>query len=1095
MWIVRLALRRPYTIAVSAVLILLLGIMSIRAMLVDIFPVIDIPVVGIVWAYPGLSSEDMERRVNIITERAMSTTVSGISRIESLAIPGIGLLRVYFEQGSDIGGAIAQIAAVTATATRSMPPGITPPIVVRFNASNVPVAQFTLSSDSMPEEQIFDYALNFIRIKLFTIPGLSTPAPYGGKSRQINIDVDPDSISAKGISAQDVVNALQASNLIIPAGTVRLAGKEFNVALNSSPLSVKEFEDLPIKVVGGAPITIGDVSKVNDAFADQTNIVRVNGKRASYLNILKKADASTLTVVNAARAAIPGILALAPKGLNLKMDFDQSTFVKGAISSVLREAVIAAILVSIMILFFLGSWRSVIIVCTSIPLAIFVSIIGLNLSGNTINIMTLGGLSLAIGMLVDDATVEVENIHRNRLLGYPLTVAILRGAQQIALPAIMATLAICIVFFPVVLLTGPARFLFKPMAASVVMAMLASYVLSRSLVPLLSRMLMEKEDLSHHNIDHNAAHDVEAHANLDRMARFNIWREKVFGKLVDRYSAILETVLAHRKFILYLFFGSFAITLVLPFIVGTDFFPSTDTGIMKLHFRAPSGTRIEITEQLVSKLEDRIRKIIGPEDLETINSMIGVPTSYNMAFVPTDNVSGMDAELLIALKEGHRPTAKYMQQIRKELPEEFPGSSLYFQAADIVNQVLNFGLSAPIDVQFDYPNIDASYKLAKVLRDKMKGIPGAVDVNIKQVFDYPTLRINVDRTKAAQVGVAQRDVANSMLIALSSSSLVSPSYFLSPVNGVNYTVNVKVPMADFASVDDLLSTSITNSTAAFNAAERNSPLDVPEAQSQTLRNLASIETQTTLNSVNHNNVQRVVNVTANVEGSDLGSVVSRINKAIGELGKLPPGMKVSVRGQSEVMYDAFFNMGIGLLLAIALVYLLMVVLFQSWLDPFIVLVAIPGALTGILWMLLFTGTTINVESFMGAIMAVGIAASNSILLVAFANDVRIEKGLGPMEAAFEAGRTRLRPVLMTALAMILGMLPAAMGLGEGGEQNAPLGRAVIGGLLVATFVTLFVVPVVYSLLRLKMPTAHEMDEKLKREEEQLHSGTPTLHPA
>lgn len=1093
MWIVRLALRRPYTIAVSAALILIMGLMSIRAMLVDIFPVIDIPVVGIVWAYPGLSAEDMERRVNILTERAMSTTVGGISRIESQAIPGIGLLRVYFEQGADIGGAIAQIAAVTATATRSMPPGITPPIVIRFNASNVPVAQFTLSSETMPEEQIFDYALNFIRIKLFTIPGLSTPAPYGGKSRQINIDVNPASLSAKGLSSQDVVNALQASNLIIPAGTVRLAGKEFNVALNSSPLTVKEFENLPIKVVGGAPITIGDIGRVNDSFADQTNIVRVNGKRASYLNILKKSDASTLTVVNAARDAIPSILALAPKGLKLKMDFDQSTFVKGAISSVLREAIIAAILVSIMILFFLGSWRSVIIVCTSIPLAIFVSIIGLNLSGNTINIMTLGGLSLAIGMLVDDATVEVENIHRNRLLGYPLTVAILRGAQQIALPAIMATLAICIVFFPVVLLTGPARFLFKPMAAAVVMAMLASYVLSRTLVPLLSRMLMEKEDLSHHHIDHTKEVDQ---SSLDRMARFNIWRERVFGKLVDRYSEVLTTVLAHRKYILILFFGTFAITLCLPFMVGTDFFPSTDTGIMKLHFRAPPGTRIEQTEILVARLEERIRNIIAPEDLETINSMIGIPISYNLAFVSTDNVAGMDAELLIALKEGHRPTERYMKQIRKELPEEFPGSSLYFQAADIVNQVLNFGLSAPIDVQIEYPNINVSYGFAKILRDQMRAIPGAVDVNIKQIFDYPTLRMNVDRLKAAQVGVAQRDVANSMIIALSSSGLVSPSFFLNPANGVNYTVNVKVPMEKFASVDDVLSTPITSPGLAFNSAENLSPLDLPQSQAQTLRNLASLETQTTMESVNHNNVQRVVNVTSNVEGSDLGSVVSRINKAINKLEKVPPGMRITVRGQSEVMHEAFFNMGIGLILAIVLVYLLMVVLFQSWLDPFIVLVAIPGALIGILWMLLFTGTTINVESFMGAIMAVGIAASNSILLVAFANDVRIEKNLGPLEAAFEAGRTRLRPVLMTALAMILGMLPAAMGLGEGGEQNAPLGRAVIGGLMVATFVTLFVVPVVYSLLRLEMPTAHQMDEKLKREEEQLHAGAhhPELHP-
>jgi multidrug efflux pump subunit AcrB len=1088
MWIVRLALRRPYTIAIGAALILLMGILCLRSMMVDIFPTIDIPVVGVVWSYTGLSAEDMERRVVLLSERAMSTTVSGISKIESSSIPGIGLLQVYFEQGADIGGAIAQISAVMQTAMRSMPPGITSPNIVRFNASNVPVAQLTLFSDTLPEEKIFDYALNFIRIKLFTIPGLSTPAPYGGKQRQINIDIDPMVLASKGLSPQDVVNSLQASNLIIPAGTARIGNKEFNIALNSSPTSVEAFNDLPIRIVQGAPVTIGNVAKINDSFADQTNIVRVNGKRASYLNILKKANASTLAVVNAAKAAIPEIRATSPKGLEVKVDFDQSTFVASAISSVVREAFIASALVSFMILFFLGSWRSVIVVCTSIPLAIFVSIIGLSLTGNTINIMTLGGLSLAIGMLVDDATVEVENIHRNRMLGFPLTIAILRGAQQIALPAIMATLAICIVFFPVILLTGPARFLFIPMAAAVVYAMLASYVLSRTLVPLLSKMLMANEH--HHGPE--GGDKPPSTSMVDRvMDTLNHSREKIFGAIQVHYLNLLNLLLGHRQFAVGLFFALITVTAGVPLLLGQDFFPNTDTGLMKLHFRAQPGTRIEETEKLVAQAEEHIRKIIPADEMQTINSNIGVPINFNLAFVPTDNVGSMDAEILVDLKEDHHPTEGYMKRIRKDLTDAFPGCGVYFQPADIVNQVLNFGLSAPIDVQVESSNLNASYAIARTLREKIRQIPGAADVNIKQVFDYPTIKINVDRIRALEVGIAQRDVANSMLTSLSSSSQVSPSYFLNPQNSVNYTVAVKTPLSRIASVEDLLSTPIT--TGIFSTAMGLQPSDPPRPTYQPLRNLAALETQTTINQVNHANVQRVLNVTANLEGRDLGSVLKQIRKAISSLGKLPQGMRVVVRGQGEVMNEAFTNLGIGLIIAILLVYFLMVILFQSWLDPFIVMVAIPGALMGILWMLLITGTSINVESFMGSIMAVGIAASNSILLVAFANDVRVEKGLNALDAALEAGKTRLRPVMMTALAMIIGMLPAALGLGEGGEQNAPLGRAVIGGLLVATFITLLFVPVVYSLLRKELPTAHLMDEQLQKEEEELHHLQ--THPA
>ena len=1080
MWIVRLALRRPYTIAVLCLLIFLGGLLALRGMLVDIFPVIDIPVVGLVWSYSGLSAEDMERRVMLVTERAMSTSVNGIARIESQSSPGIGLLKVYFQPGADIGAAIAQMSAMSSTVLKILPPGMTPPVIVQFNASNLPVAQMTIESQSLPEQKLFDYGLNFIRIKLFTIPGLSVPAPYGGRQRQINIDIDPSALTAKGLSPADVVNALQAQNIILPAGTARIGKFEYNVGLNSSPSAVENFGQIPIKIVGGRPVLMGDVARITDNYADQTNIVRVNGHRSTYLNILRKANASTLTVVESARNLIPEIKAAAPEGMEIRLDFDQSIFVRAAITSVVREAVIASILVSIMILAFLGSWRSVLIVCTSIPLAILVSIIGLKMTGNSINIMTLGGLSLAIGMLVDDATVEVENIHRNRALGAPtLTVAVLNGAKQIALPAIMATLAICIVFFPVVLLTGPARFLFVPMALSVVFAMLASYVLSRSLVPLLARLLMDKEPIEGH--EHEAPPPSNAFER--RLAAFNEKREKWFARLQNRYTTLLSALLAVRPFALKIFFGLLAVTIIVPFVVGMDFFPQTDTGIMKLHFRAPPGTRIEETEKLVEQVEKSIRSIVPMKELETINAMIGVPISYNLAFAPSDNTSSMDADILIALKQSHHATIRYVKKIRAALTSEFPRSSIYFQSADIVNQVLTFGLSAPLDVQREGADLSKSYEYARMMRDRLRAIPGMADVNIKQSFDYPALRINVDRIRAAQVGLTQRDVANSMLTSLASSLVVSPSYFLNPVNNINYSVAVKTPLPKLDNVSDLLSVPITPPVINENESDNPDALPtVPGAQAQRLGNLGSMVPLTMVNQISHYNIQRVVNVTGNVEGRDLGFVTSRIRRAIATLPKLPPGMKVTLRGQGETMRTAFGELGLGLVVAIMLVYLLMVVLFQSWLDPFIVLVAVPGALVGILWMLLLTGTTINVVSFLGSIMAVGIASSNSILLVSFANDLRVQKKLSAIAAALEAGKTRLRPVLMTALAMVLGMLPTAIGLGEGGEQNAPLGRAVIGGLLVATVITLFIVPIVYSLLRKDMPMLHLLDEKFETEE-------------
>ncbi|MBA4145400.1 MAG: hypothetical protein C0523_06540 [Cytophaga sp.] len=708
MWIVHLALRRPYTIAVGAFIILIMGILSIRSMLVDIFPVIDIPVVSMVWSYPGLSAEEMERRVVLISERGVSTTVNGVERIESQSMPGIGYLKVYFQEGTDIGAAIAQMAAVSNTSVRNMPPGMTPPAILQFNASNLPVAQLTVSSKTLTEEKLYDYGLNFMRLRLFTIPGLSTPFPFGGKSRQIMVNVNPQALTAKGLSPSDVVAALQTSNVILPAGTARLGGTEYNIAINSSPDDVSQFADIPVKIVNGIPVRLGDVAVVSDSYADQTNIVRVNRNRSTYLTILKKASASTLAVVEASRDILPSIKEVAPEGMEMSIDFDQSVFVKSSIENVLHEAVIASILVSLMILFFLGSWRSVIIVCTSIPLAVLVSIIGLKLTGNSLNIMTLGGLSLAIGMLVDDATVTVENIHRHRLLGKPLTIAILDGANEISIPALMATLAICIVFFPVVLLTGPSRFLFTPMALSVVLAMLASYVLSRTLVPTLSRMLMEKEKLHH---EEEQPGDSTEHQGFSE--RFNRWRDRGFGQFREGYGRILHVLLINKKFTLTIAVLVLVISAGLLRIVGMDFFPTTDTGLMKLHFRAPSGTRIEETEKLVDLAEQRIQAIIPKEELGAINDMIGMPNSVNIPFVSTDNSSGMDADILISLKEGHQPTQEYMNKIRADFSERFPGSVFYFQSADIVNQVLNFGLSSPVNIQIQFPNYEVAYKYAR----------------------------------------------------------------------------------------------------------------------------------------------------------------------------------------------------------------------------------------------------------------------------------------------------------------------------------------------------------------------------------------------
>jgi multidrug efflux pump subunit AcrB len=1063
MWIVRLALRRPYTIAVLSALILIFGVLTGLRTNADIFPAIDIPVVIVVWNYPGLSTEDMERRVVLISERAFSTTVDGIARIESQSIAGVGILKVYFEQGADIGGAIAQIASVSATASRIMPPGMAPPTIIRFNASNVPVAQLTVASKRLTEQEIFDYGLNFIRVRLFTIPGMSIPAPYGGKQRQIMVDVDPARVAARGLSVQDVVQAVLQSNVLVPAGSAEIGDTEYDVALNSSPTAVEQFEAMPVRASAGAPVFLGDVARVRDGFAVQQNIVHVNGSRATYLAILKHSNASTLAVVDATRDLLPAVRAAAPEGTSVELQFDQSLFVRAAIANVLHEGAISTLLVGLLVLFFLGSWRSTLIVATSIPLSILVGVTGLSLLGQTFNLMTLGGLALAIGMLVDDATVTVENVHRHLALGKALTPAIVDAAREIAVPALAATLTICIVFFPVVLLTGPARFLFTALAIAVVISMLASYLLSRTLVPSMARLLLPGE-----------RHGAEAGARPSRWRALNAWRDRAFARLQDGYVRLLETLLHHRGLVLGTAAALMLVTGALLLVVGSDFFPTVDTGQMRLHFRAPVGTRIGETERMVLALEDRIRSVIPAQELETVNDSIGVPIFYNLAFVSTDNIGTQDAEILVALRPPHRPTAHYRRRIR-ELFREFPGCDLYFQPADIVGQVLNFGLPAPVDVQVEGADLRRSAEVARVLRDRLLAIPGMADVRIAQVLEHPALFVEVDRARAAQVGLTERDVASNLLTTLSSSSLVAPSFWVNPRNNVNYIVAVQTPRPRLDSVSELLATPVGGGLAGARRLD-----DAGAGTSIPLGAIARVRPAQDMAMVSHQSVQRVVDVLGSVEGRDLGSVASDIDRAIASV-ELPPGVRVSVRGQIESMRTSFRSLGLGLLLASALVYLLLVVLFQSWLDPFIIVFAVPGALTGIGWALALTGSTLNVESFMGSIMAVGLAVSNSILLVSFANEVRAAEPMDAGRAAILAGRTRLRPVLMTALAMIAGMLPMALALGEGGEQNAPLGRAVIGGLVAATAVTLLVVPLVYSLLRREPPRAHALDERFQAE--------------
>jgi multidrug efflux pump subunit AcrB len=1045
MWIVKLALRRPYTFVVGAMLILVLGVITILRMPVDIFPFIDIPVVSVVWSYTGLAPQEMERRIVTISERSMTTSVNDIEHIESQSLNGVALIKLFFQPGVKIEAAVAQVTANCQSVVKVLPPGITPPLVLQYNVSNVPILQASLGGKGFSEAELFDFGLNFIRTQLATVQGASVPSPFGGKARAIMVDLDPDQMVAKGVSPADVEEAINNQNVILPSGAAKFGDRQYNVRLNSSPEVLDDLNNLPIRLIGGTPVYIRDVAHVHDGFSVQTTMVHDNGVRSTLMTILRNGNASTLDVVARVKAALPKIMATLPPGLKLNLMFDQSLFVRASIDGVVREATIAAGLTALMILLFLGSWRSTVIVAVSIPLSILVSIIIMRLMGETLNVMTLGGLALAVGILVDDATVEIENIHRNMGEGKPILNAILDGAQQIAVPAFVSTLAICIVFVPVVFLSGAAKSLFTPLALAVVIAMMASYLLSRTLVPTMAKYLLAAEIYLHQ----------PGHEKLPAkgfFGRIHQAFEAGFASMREGYRGILAWALDHRLTTIGLFgmLSLFSVGLI-PFL-GQDFFPSVDAGEFRLHVRAPAGTRLEETEHIFTQVEALIRRVVPKEELGPVLDNIGLGTSgTNVAFADPSMIGPGDGEVLVSLTPEHKPTAIYVKELRKQLRREFPDVTCFFLPSDIVSQILNFGLPAPIDVQIVGRDFESNYPLARQILKEMELVPGAADVHLRQIVNLPEIRLNIDRTRGVLVGMSERDVANNMLISLSSSSQTAPNFWLNPKNGVSYSIAVQTPEYKISSMDEMRSTGLTSRS---------------QTGEQLLTNVSTTQRMISPGVVTHYNVQPTLDINATTQGRDLGGVAGDIDKIIAKT-KLPRGSSIVLRGQVEAMRASFIGLGFGLLFAILLVYFLMVVNFQSWLDPLIIMMALPGALSGILFMLFITQTTLSVPSLMGAIMSVGVATANSILLVTFANDQRHHSD--SKEAALEAGYTRLRPVIMTAMAMIIGMLPMALGFGEGGEQNAPLGRAVIGGLMVATFATLFLVPVIYASLRKAPP--------------------------
>jgi len=1043
-WLVHLALRRPYTFVCFSILVLVFGIVAIENMAIDIFPAINIPVLSVLWSYGGLSPKEMEQRVVTLAERVYSSYVNDIEHIESQSLNGLSVIKVYFQPDGNLESGIAQIAAASQAVTHNMPPGITPPFMLRFNATDVAVLQLSLGSPKRTEAELQDFATNFVRIPLATVHGATVPPAYGGVPLVVNVDIDPQALYAKGLSAQDVSNALAAGNVIVPAGTARMGKMEYYVKLNSTPDSLKDLGDIPIKQVNGATVYVRDVAQVRLGAGVQTNIVRQDGHRGTYLSVLKNGKVSTLDIVNRVKAMIPQLKALMPPDVSLTVMGDQSVYVRNTIAGVLREGILAALLTALMILVFLGSWRSTVIVAVSIPLSALVSIICLWATGQTLNVMTLGGLALAVGILVDDATVAIENIHRNVEHGKPLRRAIVDGAEQIAIPAFVSTLSICIVFLPIFALSGPAGALFKPLAMAVVFAMAASYFFSRTLVVTMADYMLPGETAVHAG-GHGAAGETSLFRRV--IARF----EAAFEKFRGGYHAVLAWAMLHRRAVLGSAAGFVLASLLLVPAIGEDFFPTVDGGQFQLHVRAPSGTRIEQTEILFANVERAVRRVIPPGELQLVLDNIGL-TSYgtNLAVGSNATVGPEDGDMMVQLNPEHKgSTWAYVRTLRRDLPKEFPGVTFFFQPADMVNQVLNAGLPAPIDVQI-VGHAEQNYEVARQLAREIAHIPGAADVRVQQVMDAPELRFDVDRVRAQQMGVSQRDVAGDLLVSLSSSGQIAPNFWVNPVNGVQYNVNVMTPQYKMNTVDAL----------------NNTPISTPhDAPTQLFGNLSTESRGVAPAVVNHYNVAPVYDVFAGTDRRDLGGVAHDVDQIIVNARKnLPRGTTIVMRGQVESMRTSFTGLAFGILFAILLVYIILVVNFQSWLDPLIIIMALPGALAGIVWMLYVTHTTFTVPSLMGAIMAMGVATANSVLLITFADDQR-SAGRTAGEAAVDAGFARLRPVCMTALAMIIGMLPMALGLGEGGEQNAPLGRSVIGGLLVATFFTLVVVPLVYSVLR------------------------------
>ena len=1039
MWIVRLALRRPYTFVVLAILILIMGTLAALRTPTDIFPNINIPVVSIIWNYTGLAPTDMANRIISLQERNLTTTVNDIEHLESQSLNGVAVIKVFFHPGANISTAIAQIAGQSQTQLKQLPLGTTPPLIITYSASSVPILQLALSSPSLSEQQLNDYGLNFIRPQLTSVPGTAIPYPYGGKQRQVQVDLNTTALQANGLSPLDVVNAISAQNLILPTGTAKIGAFEYNVDMNGSPTTIQGLNDLPIKIVGTRTIYIHDVAFVRDGFPPQTNIVRVDGRRSTLMTIQKIGNASTLNIIAGIKQLLPSVKNTLPRDLQIRMLGDQSVFVRGAITGVVREALIAACLTAAMILLFLGSWRSTVIIAISIPLSILSSIAALSGLGETINLMTLGGLALAVGILVDDATVTIENIHRYLSEGKELEEAILDGAQQIAIPALVSTLSICIVFVPMFLLTGVARYLFVPLAEAVVFAMLASYLLSRTLVPTLAKYFLKAhEEGSGHEPSRNP------------FVRFQAWFEHGFERIRSAYRGLLETFINHRR----IFVGGFLLACFLSFALlpwlGQDFFPAVDSGQFTLHLRAPTGTRIEETAALCDHVENEIRKQIPAEEFAGVIDNIGLPYSgINLSYSNSAPVGTQDADIIVALAPKHHPTAKYVHDLRLTLARDFPGVTFYFLPSDMVTQILNFGLPAPIDIQVVGNDLEANRQFADTLLARVKEVSGTSDLRIQQTFNQPKLHIDVDRTKAADIGYTQRDVATNLLVTLSGSSQTSPTFWLNPKNGVSYSIATQTPQYRVQSFQDLNNIPVTGTGTA--------PPSI-------LASLASVTRVSDMSVVSHYNVAPVIDIFGSVQGRDLGGVSKDIFSIINASQKeLPRGSKIIVRGQIQTMRSSFLGLLTGLVFAIALVYLLIVVNFQSWLDPFIILMALPAALAGIVWFLFMTGTTISVPALTGSIMCVGVATANSILVVSFAKE-QLSEGRSPAEAALQAGYMRFRPVLMTALAMIIGMAPMALGLGEGGEQNAPLGRAVIGGLLFATVSTLFFVPAVFSVV-------------------------------